>query len=274
MTRVKLGIIVDQGHLKFKMGEFLKYAKTIAEVSIYVEQELLFNPSELKLNEDVFLVKGKGDLLLDFVRFVERETSAPIINSYKGTYLTIHRFLNSLYLERAGILVPKFSLSPCHFRAPYEDYIIKNIVDKKIYSFTPRVERVNGHVHVIDQRAWDECYNDKERYNYFFYQEFIESEWEYKIYGIGEQLLFYKQVPLLYNPNKLETRHKIEKIPELEEICYKAMEVLDLKLTSIDFLRGKDGEFYLTDINCTPNFNYIKDGPKIVANFLIEQAKR
>ncbi|KKM61748.1 hypothetical protein LCGC14_1528650, partial [marine sediment metagenome] len=32
--------------------------------------------------------------------------------------------------------------------------------------------------------------------------------------------------------------------------------------------------FYLTDINCTPNFNYIKNGAKIVVDFLLKQAKR
>ena len=37
------------------------------------------------------------------------------------------------------------------------------------------------------------------------------------------------------------------------------------KLTSLDFLRSSDNQFFLTDINCTPNFNYMKDGHKIVA---------
>ncbi|MFX1391471.1 MAG: hypothetical protein ACFE9Z_15510, partial [Promethearchaeota archaeon] len=74
-------------------------------------------------------------------------------------------------------------------------------------------------------------------------------------------------------PNKTETRRKIDEIPELKEFCYKAMDVMDLKITSLDFLKSKD-QYYLTDINCTPNFNYIEDGYKIVANYLLEQAKK
>jgi hypothetical protein len=51
------------------------------------------------------------------------------------------------------------------------------------------------------------------------------------------------------------------------------MEVMDIKITSLDFHKTQDGQFFLTDINCTPNFNYIKDGHKIVADYLLEQAK-
>ncbi|MDX1799091.1 MAG: hypothetical protein R3255_10615, partial [Candidatus Lokiarchaeia archaeon] len=77
----------------------------------------------------------------------------------------------------------------------------------------------------------------------------------------------------LVNPNKMETRREIEEIPELKEYCYKAMDVMDLELTSLDFLKSKD-QFYLTDINCTPNFNYLNNGPQIVGDFLLKRAKR
>jgi len=71
----------------------------------------------------------------------------------------------------------------------------------------------------------------------------------------------------------MESRKKIELIPELSEYSHKAMEVLDLKLASIDFLQSENGQYYLTDINPTPNFNYIKEGPKIVGDYLIQLAK-
>ena len=114
----------------------------------------------------------------------------------------------------------------------------------------------------------------KGNYLYRFYQRFIQSKWEYKIYGIGEDVYFYKQIPVLVNQNKMESRQKIKEIPELEEYCLKAMEVTGLKVTSLDFQKSKDNQFYLTDINCTPNFNYIKDGHKVVADFLIDYAKK
>ena len=70
----------------------------------------------------------------------------------------------------------------------------------------------------------------------------------------------------------METRRKIQAIPELKNIVLKVMKILNLKVTSLDFLKSKDGKFYLTDINAMPNFNYIENGPKIIADFLIEQA--
>jgi glutathione synthase/RimK-type ligase-like ATP-grasp enzyme len=72
----------------------------------------------------------------------------------------------------------------------------------------------------------------------------------------------------------MESRREIDEIPELKELAFKAIETTGLKITSIDFLQNKSGQFYLTDINCTPNFNYIKNGPKIVGNYLLEQAKK
>ena len=72
----------------------------------------------------------------------------------------------------------------------------------------------------------------------------------------------------------MESRKKIDEITELREIAIKTMKILDLKIVSLDFLKSIDSKYYLTDINCSPNFNYIKDGPKIVGDFLLKQAKK
>jgi len=269
----KIGIIIDKYHLKYKVSDFLKYLRSKAEIVLYVEESFLLNPSKLNFDEDIFFAKAKGDLVLTFIKLVEEETSIPIINSYKGTWLAINRFLNSLYLKKAGIPIPDYTLNPKGIIPQFRDYIIKNIIDQKNYKFKPIVHKENGQLKVADERALNEVDKTDPRYNYLYYQKFIKSKWEYKIYGIGEDVYFYKQLPILINPNKIESRKKIDVIPELEEYCYKAMEVMDLKLTSLDFLKSKE-QFFLTDINCTPNFNYIKNGPQIVANYLLEQAKK
>jgi glutathione synthase/RimK-type ligase-like ATP-grasp enzyme len=268
----KVGIIIDKYHLEHKVNDFLKYLKSKAEVKFYIEESFLFESSNLKFDEDIFFVKGKGDLLLGLVKFIEEETSIPVINSYKGCWLAINRFLNSVYLKKAGIPIPDFTLNPKGVPPHFNEYIIKNIIDQKNYKFKPIVKKENGQLQVADERALLEVDTEDPRYNYLYYQKFIKSKWEYKIYGIGDNVYFYKQLPILVNSNKLESRHKIDEIPELKEYCYKAMEIMDLKVTSLDFLKSK-GQFFLTDINCTPNFNYIKNGPRIVADFLLEQAK-
>lgn len=271
MKNTKIGIIIDEYHLERKVSEFLRYLKSIAEVSLYIEDSYLLNSSNYYFEEDLFFVKGKGEIILGLVKLIEEETSIPVINSSKGIWNAIHRFMNNTLLKKAGIPVPDFSLNPVNTSPPFESYIIKNIIDQKAYKFKPNIEKKNGYLKVSDERAL----NEANSYQYFFYQKFIKSKWEYKIYGIGEeQIYFHKQLPVLVNPNKMETRREIDEIPELKEIALKAMETLDLKITSIDFLKNKNGQFYLTDINCTPNFNYIKNGPKIVGDYLLEQAKK
>lgn len=269
---MKIGIIIDEYHLKYKVSDFLKYLKSKADVKIYIEESFLLNSMDLDFDENLFFTKAKGDLLLAFVKLIEEETSIPVINSYKGIWLAINRFLNSVFLEKAGIPIPEFSLNPKGSNPPFGDYIIKNIIDQKNYKFKPIVNKINGQLMVADERALKEVDKIDPKYNYLYYQRFIKSKWEYKIYGIGEDVFFYKQLPILVNPNKIESRRKIDDIPELKEYCYKAMEVMDLKITSLDFLKSKD-QFFLSDINCTPNFNYIKDGYKIVVDFLLKQAK-
>ena len=271
MKNTKIGIIIDKYHLEYKVTEFLKYLKTIAEVSLYIEESYLLNSANHFYEEELFFVKGKGDLILGFVKLIEEETSIPVINSYKGIWNAIHRFMHSTRLRKAGILIPDFCMNPVKWSNPYESYIVKNIIDQKNYKFTPNIKEVNSKLKVSDERALDEA----DDYQYLLYQKFIKSKWEYKIYGIGEeQIYFHRQLPVLVNENKMESRREIDDIPELKEVAIKAMETLDLKITSIDFLKSKEGHFYLTDINCTPNFNYIKNGHKIVADYLIKQIKK
>ncbi len=268
---VDLGLIIDKYHLERKSSEFINYLKTKVNLTIYLEEEYLLNHFKMDFNENLFFVKGKGDIILALVKTIEHETTIPVINSYKGIWTTFNRFMNSTLLKKAGIPVPRFSLNPENIVPAFNEHIVKNILDQKNYSFMPKIERLKGNLQVKDLRAISE----KELFsNYFFYQEFIKSKWEYKIYGIGEDLLFYKQIPVLINPNKMESRKKIDEIPELGELVIKAMKVLDLKITSVDFLKSKDGEYFLTDINSSPNFNYIENGAKIIGDYLISEAKK
>jgi len=72
----------------------------------------------------------------------------------------------------------------------------------------------------------------------------------------------------------MKTRIEINPIPELREKVIQIKRLLDLKITSVDFLKSKDNVYYVSDVNSTPNFNYIKNGPKIVGDYLIEQTKK
>ncbi len=271
---VKIGIITDDYHFKNKLSELFNYLKDKADIRIYLEQDYLLSFENLNFNEDIFFVKTKGDLALGLVRFIERETSIPVINSYSGIFLAMHRFLNSIYLQRNSIRVPNFALYPINKLPPFNNYIIKNLIDQKNYVFEPQYNAFNDKHRVIDKRALEESHEEEKIYHYYYYQEFIESEWEYKVYGVGDEIYFYKQIPILMEPNKTKTRKKIPRIPELEEMSLKAMEALNLKIASMDFLKSERELFYLTDINSTPNFTYMERGAQIIGDFLMEQAKK
>jgi len=270
----KVGLIIDKYHLEKKVDAFLQHLKRHAEVSIYLEESFLLNFSRRDYEEDIFFVKGKGDLILSLIKLIENETSIPVINSSKGVWLSCHRFMISLLLAKAGIDGPDYGIVPVGTRPPFEDYIIKNVVDQKNYALKANIKKKDGHLNIIDERALTEAFGGTLNYQFFYYQKFIKTKWEYKVYSIGDNFYFYKQIPVLVDPDKMKSREEINPISELESKVKKIKKIFDLKITSVDFLKSKEGKFYVTDVNSIPNFNYIKNGPEIVTDFLIEQAKK
>jgi len=270
---IKIGLITDRYHLEKKSTQFLRYIKEFVEVSVYLEEDFLIDFSNYFFDEDIFFVKAKGDLVLNFVKLIERETSIPAINSSKAISLAFNRFLNSVVLRKAGVSVPNFSLNPVGKEPPFKEYIVKNIMDQKNYAFNPQFQKNEGYLRVVDVRAIDESSGNYPKYTHLYFQEFIKSKWEYKVYLIGDDLFYFKQLPVLINPDKMKSRVKIDKIAILTEMAYNATEAIGLKISSMDFLKAKDGNYFLTDINSSPNFNYFKNGPKIIGDFLIKQAK-
>jgi hypothetical protein len=220
---IKIGIIIDKYHLQKKSLKLVEYLSTIAKISLYLEEDYLIDYSNFDFNEDIFFVKAKSDLILNLVKLIERETDIPVINSSRGIWLAINRFLNSTLLRQSGIQVPNFSLNAKGLLPLFSEYIIKNIIDQKNYAFKAQIKKINGHLKVADKRALDEVNGEKAKYTYLYYQEFIKSKWEYKIYCIGDDLFYYKQLPILIEPDKMKSRMKIREIPELTEIAIKAV---------------------------------------------------
>ena len=265
---------MDKYHFENKVRDFLSYMKKLCKLSIYVEENFLLDFNSVLFDEDLFFIKGKGDGILSFAKLIERETNIPVINSSRGIWLAYNRFLNSTVLRSAGIRVPNFSLNPKEDIPPFKAFIIKNIRDQDNYAFDPKIKRSNHNFEITDKRALKEVYGKNAQYHFFYYQEYIESEFEYKVYGIGDYLYYFKQKPILRDPDKMKSRVEIKPIVELGEIAYKVMDLFNLKITSLDFLKSEKNEYFLTDVNSTPNFNYMKNGPQIVGDYLLSLAKK
>ncbi|TFG24024.1 MAG: hypothetical protein EU533_02530 [Promethearchaeota archaeon] len=271
---ITLGLIIDEYHLAQKVREFLDYMQNKVKINLYVEERQFLDFSNIEnFEEDLFFVKAKGELVINFIKLIERETSIPVINSSKAIWLCYNRFLNSTLLKRVGVPVPDFSLNPMGIAPQFKNYIIKNIKDQKNYGFKPIIEEKDKSVKISDERAIIEATGGTYQYEFLYYQQFIRSKWEYKIYCIGDKLYYFKQLPVLINPNKMETRRKIKETKRLKHFATTAIKTLGLKVASLDFLKSRKGEYYLTDINSSPNFNYIKDGAKLVGDYLIRMAK-
>jgi len=271
---ITLGLIIDEYHLANKVKEFLDYMQNKVEINLYIEERQFLDLSNIdNFEEDLFFVKAKGELVISLVKLIERETSIPVINSSKAIWLCYNRFLNSTLLKSVGVNVPDFSLNPMGTAPPFEDYIVKNIKDQKNYGFKPIIEENEKTVKIRDERAIIEATGGTYQYEFLYYQQFIKSKWEYKVYCIGDKLYYFKQLPVLINPNKMETRRKIKETKDLRNLSMTAIETIGLKVASLDFLKSQTGEYYLTDINSSPNFNYIKNGAKIVGDYLIQLAK-
>ena len=270
----RIGIIIDRYHLQKKVTEFLKYLQKIAKITLYVEELHLLDFKEVDFKEDIFFVKAKGDLVLSLTKLIEKETNIPVINTSRSIWLAFNRFLNSTLLRKAGVLVPDFSINPLNTLPRFRNFIAKNAIDQKNYVFKPSKNNLNDGFRIYDERALSEAKQGGYISHFLYYQQFIESEWEYKVYRIGDDLFYYKQIPVLKNPKKLKSRVQIDPINELTETAFKATDTIGLKISSMDFQKSKEGDFYLTDINSSPNFNYLKRGPEIVGEFLIQEAKR
>ncbi|MFX0077006.1 MAG: RimK family alpha-L-glutamate ligase [Candidatus Hermodarchaeota archaeon] len=270
---IKIGLITDKYHLEKKSKQFLEYCKNRVEISIYLEDEYFLDFSNYSFDEDIFFVKAKGDLIINLIKLIENQTNIPVINSSKSISLAFNRFLNSVYLREGGIHVPDFTLNPVGISPPYKEYIAKNIIDQKNYVFKPQIQKKEGFLKVSDIRAIEESSGINPKYTHVYYQDFVKSKWEYKVYLIGDDAYYFKQIPVLIDPDKMKSRIEIEKDSKLTELAHKAAKTIGLKVCSMDFLKSKNGVFYLTDINSSPNFNYLKNGPKLVGDYLIRQAK-
>jgi len=272
---MKIGIITNAYEVP-RIQSLLNYLKDKVEVSLYVEEDILLDYKKLTFHEDVFFTKGKGYILLTLANMAEdygRTRGVHVVNDARSVWIAMHRFLHCVVSREAGVRVPEFSLGPSG-STNFGKTIAKNIIDQnhlRNLDILPRVGK-NG-MEVPSIKTGEEAGSDPRVPDYHFYQRFIETEYEYKIYGFGDRLLFYRQVPVLVNPNKMETRIPIEKIPELDRMARLAMKATGLRIASMDFLKEND-EYYMTDINATPNFNYIPNGAEILGDYLLELARR
>ena len=267
---MKVGIIAT-AHEVPRIQSLLRYLERETDVSLYVDEESLVDSRATTFDDQVIFTKGRGYALLTMARIAEA-AGIPVVNSARSTWIATHRPLASIVCRQAGVRVPEFSVGMSG-PAAFDKVIVKNIVDQNHLRFLDILPIVAEPGSTIPPIATaEEAGTSELAPRYHFYQRFLRTEFEYKVYGFGDRLLYYRQRPVLVNPDKMSTRVQIDEVPQLARAARLAMSATGLAIASLDFLE-EDGEFYLTDVNSTPNFNHIADGAKIVGDYLLAIAR-
>jgi hypothetical protein len=267
---MKIGILASS-HEVPRIQSLLRYLEGKAEVHLHVDELCLIDSGATAFDDQVVFTKGKGYALLTMARIAEA-SGIPVVNSAHAIWVAAHRLLASIACRQAGVRVPEFSVGTSAPDA-FGKVIVKNLVDQNHLRFLDILPIVGGPRSQIPPITTAEEAGISELVpHYHFYQRFLHTKFEYKVYGFGEKLLYYRQLPVLVNPDKMSTRVQIDEVPELRHAAQSAMRATGLKIASLDFLEER-GEFYLTDVNSTPNFNYIAEGAKIVGDYLLAIAR-
>ncbi|MFO1303951.1 MAG: hypothetical protein U1F54_09480 [Burkholderiales bacterium] len=263
--------IIATAHEVPRVASLLRHLGQRASVTLHVDEETLVDSRDTAFDEDVIFTKGRGYGLLTMARIAE-EQGVRVVNGAHATWLATHRLLCGLACRQAGVRVPDFALGTT-VPASFERTIVKNVVDHHHLRFLDVLPIVAGPGDALPPIATAEEAGDDERVPHFHYfQRFLRTRYEHKVYVVGDRQWHFRQTPVLVNPDKMATRVRIDPVPELEEAAKRVARATGLAIASLDFLE-EDGHYYLTDVNCTPNFNYLEDGAAIVGDWLLSLAR-
>ena len=255
----KVGIVTDTDRLK-RMDKFIRYLKERAELTLIVGDELLMDFRGREWDVDVIMTKTKDPVSLAILSTMKDE-NIPMINGPGVIFNTIHRFLLNSILSAAGIPQPEFVFS-LERVTPFDRAVIKGYMDHY-----PRKSPVYLNIgkKVLQQ-------NDS---SYYYSQEYLEPEREYKIYGIEDTLITYLQdKPLIHNAGYRKNKYEFRKrccAAEPEELARRAMIATGLKMCSMDIILS-DGKYYVIDINVSPGLGD-REVMETLATYLLEVAR-
>ncbi len=268
---MKVGIIATAYEVP-RVASLLRHLEGRAQVTLHVDEETLVDSRGTFFDEDVIFTKGRGYGLLTMARVAESQC-VRVVNGAHATWLATHRLPCGLACRQAGVRVPDFALGTSP-PLSFDRVIVKNIVDHHHLRFLGVLPIVAAPETPLPPIPTAEEAGPGEivpRFHYF--QRFLRTRYEYKVYVIGERQLHFRQAPVLVNPDKMATRVRIDAVPELTEAAQRVARATGLAIASLDFLE-EDGLFYLTDVNATPNFNHLEDGAAMIGDYLLELARR
>jgi len=254
-----VGIVTDNERLR-SLGKFKGYMKERAELSFLVGNDTLMDFRSREWDVDVIMTKTKDPVSLAVLSTM-KEKDVPVINGPGAIFIALHRFLLNSVLSAANIPQPDFAFS-LERVSPFDRAVIKGHMDHYPRRTPVYMSGVNEELRENES-------------SYYYSQNFIEPEREYKIYGIGDTLITYRQAtPLIYNERYREDKYKFRErcqAPEPERLARRAMAATGLKMCSMDVILS-GGDHFVIDINISPGLG----DPEVieaVASYLLEVAR-
>ncbi len=250
---MNIGIISTQ-RIKHKIEPAIAIFSKFGETAVIWEEEHHTIPDT---PVDIIFARPGGWAGMALL-FEAKQRGIPVVNDPAALLMSMDRVATSSILQGEGLPVPKFFCGYPH-SVPFLPFVAKNIFDVAGFKQTPVVVQ-----HKEMQKQLPKLP--------IFAQEYIESEWEYKVYGVGPKILMYRQHPILKTADKMETRERIDPRPDMVKVTQMAMRLLGLEICSMDFLEHTHG-FALTDINFSPALETDPDGYPLLAQYLAAKVK-
>ncbi len=194
--RYRLGVICREGR-EFKMNRVFRDLPPQWEMEILISQQLARADVDRLAGYDIVFYKSRAGRLLRLLEQVEAR-GKKVINPVAAVRLSKRR---SECLERAaaqGVPVPRQYTGPLK-EIPFDRYVVKS--ERESESYPTRLVRSEAEGDELrKQIAPDET---------VYAQAFLDSEWEYKLYCIGDEVFGFRQRPTLLDPDAQATRHRI-----------------------------------------------------------------
>lgn len=207
---------------------------------------------------DILYARPGGWIGLNLL-FEAVQRGITVVNHPAALLSSMDRMVSASILRGEGLPVPDFFCGYPH-SAPFLPFVAKNIFDVAGFKQSPVVVHTTEEQQALPRLP-------------VFGQAYLESEWEYKVYGLGPAVLMYRQRPTLEVEDKMSTRERIAPREDMVMVTQQTMRLLGLEICSLDFLEDKTG-FFLTDINFSPALETDPKGYPLLAKFLVAKVKQ
>ena len=206
------------------------------------------SPSMIASSYDLVFSKIKDDVALTVLDALEAE-NVRLINTPASIRHSKHRPRATAAAAAAGVPVPR-DFSGALAEVPFERFVIKNEQDDNDAQIPVIIEDAETRARITAELGADRR---------VYVQEKIETELEFKVYGIGDELYGFAQRPILVNPNKHETRRVLDVPESLAVLTRKTLAAVGLEIGGVDFLGSLDRPA-MTDVNSTQGLQNFPEG--------------